>query len=105
VRVLLDESVPRKLARAGHEVHTVVQLGWSGTKNGELLRRAAAEGFGVLVTTDQNLEYQQNLSGLDIGVAVLIARSNRLVHLKPLIERLLDELERITAGSVARISD
>jgi hypothetical protein len=84
VRVLLDESVPRKLARefVGHEARTVTELGWAGTKNGDLLRRAAAEGFRVLVTTDQNLEYQQNLSKLDLGLAVLVAKSNRLVHLR-----------------------
>ncbi len=105
MRVLLDESVPRKLARelVGHEVRTVTALGWAGTKNGDLLRRAAAEGFRVLVTTDQNLEYQQNLSKLDLGLAVLVAKSNRLVHLSPLIPRLLDELDRIAPGSVARI--
>jgi len=65
VRVLLDEQLPRRLARelTGHQVRTVHQQGWAGLKNGELLRRAAREGFEVFVTADQNLEFQQNLSG------------------------------------------
>ncbi len=63
MRILLDESLPRKLALefSGHEVQTVQKHGWSGLKNGELLRRASAE-FDVLVTGDQNIEYQQNLA-------------------------------------------
>jgi len=106
VRVLLDESVPRKLARdlVGHDVRTVVELGWAGTQNGELLRRAAAEGFRVLVTTDQNLEYQQNLSRVELAVFVLLAKSNRLAHLRPLISQLLWEIERMRVGSVVRVT-
>jgi hypothetical protein len=105
VRVLLDESVPRKLARelVGHEVRTVAQLGWSGTKNGELLRGAGASGYQVLVTADQNLEYQQNLSKLAIGIVVLVAKSNRLIHLKPLVPQVLRELETIRPGAVVRV--
>ena len=51
MRVLLDECVPRALRNdlPGHEVKTVAELGWAGVKNGELLRRAAAE-FDVLIT-------------------------------------------------------
>jgi hypothetical protein len=97
--------VPRKLGRelVGHEVRTVPQLGWSGTKNGELLRRAALENFGVLVTADQNLEYQQDVSKVAIGVVVLAARSNRFIHLKALVPRLLLELESLEPGTVVRV--
>jgi predicted nuclease of predicted toxin-antitoxin system len=60
MRILLDESLPRRLrsAFAGHEVATVVEAGWSGIENGELLRLAAAR-FDIFVTADQNLQYQQ----------------------------------------------
>ena len=63
MRVLLDEQLPRQLATelTDHEVRTVQQQGWAGLTNGELLRRAADEGFQVLITADQNLEFQQNL--------------------------------------------
>ena len=62
--VLLDEQLPRHLAReiGGHNVSTVQQRGWAGLKNGELLRVAADAGFEVLVTADRNLQFQQNLS-------------------------------------------
>ena len=55
--VLLDEQLPRHLAREidGHNVSTVQQRGWAGLKNGELLRVAADAGFEVLVTADRNL--------------------------------------------------
>jgi predicted nuclease of predicted toxin-antitoxin system len=73
VRVLLDEQLPRQLARelSGHDVAAVQQLGWAGVTNGELLRRAAAQGIDVLLTADQNLEFQQNLSGAALGVVVV----------------------------------
>jgi len=59
VRVLLDECVPRQLRSdiVGHDVRTVADMKWAGIKNGELLRRAAAE-FDVFLTTDRNMESQ-----------------------------------------------
>ena len=106
MRVLLDESVPRKLARelVGHDIRTVSQLGWSGTKNGELLRRAGAEGYQVLITADQNLEYQQNLTKISVGILVLVAKSNRLIHLKPLVPQNLKQLEALGPGVVIRVA-
>jgi predicted nuclease of predicted toxin-antitoxin system len=61
MRVLLDEQLPRHLAReiGGHDVSTVQQRGWAGLKNGELLRAAAAEGFEILVTADRNLNFSK----------------------------------------------
>ena len=55
MRVLLNECVPRALRNdlPGHEVKTVAELGWAGVKNGELLRRAAAE-FDLLITVDRS---------------------------------------------------
>ena len=57
--MLLDECVPRQLRSdiVGHDVRTVADMGWAGIKNGELLRRAAAE-FDVFLTTDRNMESQ-----------------------------------------------
>lgn len=106
MRVLLDESVPRKFARelVGHDVQTVAQLGWSGTENGELLLRAAASGYEVLVTADQNLEYQQNLSKITIGIVVRVARSNRLVHLIPLVPQVLRDIGTIRPGVVVHVA-
>lgn len=70
MRILLDESWPRPLARLlpDHEVRTVGAMGWAGKRNGELLRLAAAE-FDALLTADQNLEHQQNLDRISRGAS------------------------------------
>ena len=96
MRLLLDESVPRRLKRAfgdGILVATVPEMGWTGTKNGELLRRAADEGFIAFATADRGIEYQQRIDALPIAVIVMLAYRNRIVDLEPLvpqIERLLE---------------
>ena len=61
MRLLLDESVPAKLRRSlsSHEVRTVVEMGWSGVRNGKLLALAASQ-FDAFITVDKNLPYQQN---------------------------------------------
>jgi hypothetical protein len=105
VRVLLDESLPRDLARAiaGHEVQTVQGVGWAGLTNGELLRAAAAAGFAALVTADRNLEHQQNVRAAGLGLVVLRARSNRLPDLLPLVPALLEALPRVQPGQVLHV--
>lgn len=87
MRILLDECVPRPLRRElpDHEVRTVVEMGWAGKQNGELMRLLAAENFAVFLTIDQNLRYQQNLRGLCMAVVVLVAPTNRLHDLVPLM--------------------
>ena len=77
MRVLLDEQLPRHLAReiVGHDTSTVQQRGWAGLKNGELLRVAADAGFDVLVTADRNLQFQQNLSQSQLGIILFVASS------------------------------
>ena len=79
------------------------QQGWAGLKNGELLRRAAADMFDVFVTADQNLQFQQNLSGAPLGVVVLVARSNALEDLLPLVPPLLRAVRNARPGDVRRV--
>lgn len=106
MRVLLDEQLPRQLAPelTGHEVRTVQQQGWAGLTNGELLRRGAGEGFQLFVTADQSLEFQQNLARTELGVVVLVAASNALEDLLPLVPRLLDAIPRSQPGQVLRVA-
>jgi rRNA-processing protein FCF1 len=101
MRILLDECVPRPLKRelADYEVRTVVEMGWSGKKNGELLRLMSQEGFTILLTTDQNLRYQQNLEQAGVAVVVLVARSNRLPDLVSLIPDVWSVLSIIAPGA------
>jgi len=105
MKVLLDESLPRPLKRefGSHEVVTVPELGWAGRDNGELLQLATAE-FDVFVTADQGLQYQLNISGYDIAVVTLAAKTNRLEDLKPLIPRLVEVLSELKPGEVRTLA-
>lgn len=105
MRVLLDEQLPRHLARelTGHQVRTVKQECWAGLKNGELLQRAADGGFDVFVTADQNLQFQQNLVGARLGVVVLAARSTALEDLLPLVPAALGVIGKVRPGEVIRV--
>ncbi len=103
MRILLDESLPRRLrgAFSGHDVVTVVEAGWSGLRNGELLR-VAAEQFDLFVTADQNLQYQQNLDALPLAVAVLVARDNRLQSLLAPAQVLVGRLDGLEPRTFLR---
>lgn len=105
MRLLLDECLPRPLKRelSGHIVDTVPEMGWAAVKNGALLR-LAADSFDVFITTDQNLQYQQNLRGASIAIIVLKAVNNQLVSLLPLVPALLVALDTIQAGDVVIIT-
>lgn len=106
MRILLDECAPRPLKRelGDYEIRTVVEMGWSGKKNGELLRLMSQEGFTVLLTTDQNLRYQQNLQQAGVAVIVLVASSNRLPDLIPLMPDVRDVLNTIAPGDVTEVA-
>lgn len=105
MRILLDECVPKPLKRelADYEVRTVVEMGWSGKKNGELLQLMVQQNFTVLLTTDQNLRYQQNLQQAGVAVIVLVAPSNRLPNLVPLIPSVRGVLNTIAPGEVIEV--
>jgi hypothetical protein len=100
MRLLLDESLPRKLKHrlAPHEVRTVPEMGWAGKSNGDLLRLAEQE-FEVFLTADQKLPGQQNLSTFRIAVVVLAATSNRLRDLEPLVPKILEGLAELKSGT------
>jgi hypothetical protein len=77
MRLLFDQGTPVPLRNylSNHHIETAFDKGWDNIKNGELLRRAEADGFDALITTDQNLRYQQNLTGRKIAIAVLMTTS------------------------------
>jgi predicted nuclease of predicted toxin-antitoxin system len=104
VRVLLDENLPRDLASqlTGHDVDTVVGLGWGGIKNGELLRRCESR-FHALVTMDSNIEFQQRVSHRPFGVIVIQAHSSRMADLLLLVPELLSAIAALQPGEVRRI--
>jgi hypothetical protein len=77
MRVLFDQGTPAPLRKLllGHEVETAYERGWSSLQNGELIAAAETAGFGVFVTTDRNLKYQQNLSARSMAIVVLLTTS------------------------------
>jgi hypothetical protein len=104
VKVLLDECVDQRLRKelAGHEVRTVQEMGWAGTKNGQLLQ-IAQQAFDVFLTVDRNLYFQQNLPKFNIAVLIIVAKTNRLAELKPHASKILEELMRIKPGEVVTV--
>ena len=105
MRVLLDEQLPRQLGPhlVGYEARTVQQESWAGLKNGELLDRAEAAGYGAFVTGDQSLEFQQNVAKRRLGIVVLKARSNAIEDLVPLIPSVLNAIAAVRPGQVVRV--
>jgi hypothetical protein len=75
----------------------------AGRKNGELLSLAENAGFQVFVSLDQGIEFQQNLTGRNIAVLLLRAKSNRLADLIPLAEKLLSSLASVEPGLLVRL--
>jgi len=103
VRILLDECLPRELAKEliGHEVRTVQEEGWSSLENGALLQRASGT-FSVFITIDKHIERTQRLPA-NLAVLTLRARANRIESLRPLVPEVLRALKRIRPGSFARV--
>jgi hypothetical protein len=100
VRVFVDGCVGLRPAPpiAGHDVRTACDQGWTGISNGRLLALVAGD-FGVFVTVDRNLSYQQNLRALRFAVIVLLARTNRLADLQPLVPQLLTAIATAPVGA------
>jgi hypothetical protein len=93
MRILFDQGTPIPLRRAlaGHEVATVHEVGWANLANGELLQQAETH-YDLLITTDQNLRYQQNLAGRQLAILVLPTTS---------WPRLLPHAQAIAAAALA----
>lgn len=104
MKVLLDECLPKKLKREvlADVVNTVPEMGWAGTKNGALLRLVEGE-FDVLLTNDQNIEYQQNLKRFDLAIVVLVALTNDIEELKPLMPAANEAIKTIGSREIKYI--
>ena len=78
-------------------------MGWSSKRNGELLRLMTSEHFDAFLTVDQNLEFQQNLTRVGAGVVVVVARTNRIKELRPLVPQILEALRSLRPGQLVRV--
>jgi hypothetical protein len=103
VRVLFDQGTPEPLRHSltHHEVATTFERGWSKLKNGELLDAAERDDFAVLLTTDSNLKYQQNLDSRHIAVVVLSSPS--WPRIQRAIGSIVRAVDRASAGSVTEV--
>lgn len=104
-RVLFDENMPRQLRRDLPEfaIRTVQEEGWAGLENGDLLRQAAPT-FDVLLTADQRMRYQQNVSRFTIGIVVIETFDTRLRNLRRFIPQLREAIHNAAAGTVVIIA-
>ncbi|MDJ0679080.1 MAG: hypothetical protein QNJ18_04370 [Xenococcaceae cyanobacterium MO_167.B52] len=107
MRILLDECLPKPLKRefADLDIKTVGEMGWSGTKNGALLKLMSESGFTILLTSDRNIKYEQNLQQAGIAVIVMVASTNRLVDLLSLIPQVREALITIAPGELIEIDN
>lgn len=97
MKVLFDQGTPTPLRSAliGHTVSTAFEVGWAQLDNGDLLK-VAETGFEVLITTDQNLQYQQNLSGRRLAILVLPTTSWPIIEQH--VAEVLAALNKIRVG-------
>jgi predicted nuclease of predicted toxin-antitoxin system len=104
MKVLLDECLPKKLKFEieAEFVQTVPEAGWASRQNGELLSLAESD-FDVLLTNDQNMEHQQALSSYDLAFIVLVAPTNDIVDLLPLMAKVNKILDSIKPGTIEYI--
>lgn len=103
MRVLFDQGtpVPLRNSLAHHEVATAFGLGWSTMKNGQLLEAAERAEFTLLVTTDLNLRYQQNLLARRIAVVVLSTPS--WPRVQRAVEEVVRAIDAATPGSYTEV--
>lgn len=97
MRVLFDQGTPARLRKhlSPHSVEAAFECGWGTLRNGELLKEAETAGFQMLVTKDQNLKYQQNLSDRMIAIVVLSTTS------WPRIERVVSKVAAAVSAAHA----
>lgn len=99
MRILFNQGTPVPLRRflSGHDVATAYERGWSAVTNGDLIRLAEQEGFELLITTDTNLRYQQNLQGRSLTILVLTTTSWPRIRLAT--ESIVAAIRGVEAGS------
>ncbi|MDD5261106.1 MAG: hypothetical protein PHD76_04585 [Methylacidiphilales bacterium] len=99
MKILLDQGTPTPLRHhlTSHEVATAYEMSWDKLSNGDLISEAERNGFGLLITTDQNLRYQQNLVSRKISILVLLTTS--WPRIQGEIDLIILEVNNITSGS------
>lgn len=104
MKILFDQGTPVPLRNAllNHSVQTAYELSWQQLENGALIASAESEGFDLLITTDQNLRYQQNLD--DRKIAILVLKSTSWPRIKAHLEVVISQVNNTEAGGYEEIS-
>jgi hypothetical protein len=99
VRILLDQNVPFPLLKhlTGHDVTHAYDVGWGELENGALIAGAEANGFELLITADQNLEYQNNLMGRSLALIVLSTNTWSIIRMH--LPAIVAEVRKAAVGS------
>ena len=102
--ILFDRATPVPLRSylKGHIVRTAAQQGWDRLRNGDLLNAAEAAGFQLLLTTDKNMRYQQNLAARKIAVVILGRQQGP--GLQPYIHLVVEAVNAAEPGSYLEVS-
>ena len=107
MRILLDENLPRQLKAdfgPDYDVKTVMDMGWLGKKNGELLGLIVSNDFDFFVTLDKNMRYQQNLNRINLKIFLLLAINNRRESLHILVEKIKTKIKESNLEKVNEVS-
>jgi hypothetical protein len=103
MRILFDQATPLPIRACldQHVVRTASQQGWDTLNNGDLLAAAEEGGFDILLTTDKNMRYQQNLEGRKIAVVIL--GRQQWPQLRPHVQRIVEAVNAAAPGSYIEI--
>ncbi len=103
MRVLFDQGTPVPISRYldGHSVGISADLGWDRLRNGDLLAVAEQAGYDVLLTTDKNLRYQQNLK--ERKIAIVVIGHAQWPTLEPHVQRIVEAVQAAVLGSYAEV--
>ena len=102
--ILFDQGTPVAIRHAlrAHTVKTASEQGWSTLLNGELLRVAEKAGFDLLLTTDTNLPYQQNLEGRKLAIVIL--SRNRWSLISPVVQQIVAAVNAAKPGTCTLVN-
>ena len=104
MKILFDQGTPVPLRRSlpQHIVTTVFEIGWATLENGDLIQSAEQDGYDILITTDQNLRYQQNLKDRKIAIVVLMSTS--WPRIQKIIGSVISSVDSASPGTYTEVT-
>lgn len=104
IKIIFDQGTPAPLRKSLtlYEVSTVYELGWSTLQNGDLINQSEKKGFDLLITTDQNLKYQQNL--MDRKIAIVVLSTTSWPRIKLSLTKILEVIANVSSSSYTEIN-